>query len=278
MTVEDAITGRRSIRKFKNDTVSHKIIEHILDTARWSPSWGNTQPWEFYVLTGNALEEFRKANHDKIVSGEAFASDVPIPEIWPDHMKKRYGEIGKILLSALGIAREDKEARNTFYEEMARLFGAPCLIIACIPRASAVEYALLDIGLIVQSICLLAHEKGLGTCIMAAAIGYPELLRSIASIPDEESLVLGAIRIGRLDYIKRFSENGFDLRFRQDLPFFEACRHGRLDIIKYLAEHEGADIHALDYESFLSACNNGHLDVVKYLVENGADDIIVIHP
>lgn len=116
-----------------------------------------------------------------------------MPEIWPDHLKKRYGEIGKILLNALGIAREDKEARNTFYEEMARLFGAPCLIITCIPRASAVEYALLDIGLIVQSVCLLAHEKGLGTCIMAAAIGYSELLRSIASIPDKLRVVIGIV-------------------------------------------------------------------------------------
>lgn len=191
MTVEEAIMGRRSVRKFKSDKVPREVIANILDAARWSPSWGNTQPWEFYVLTGELLEEFRKANHRKIINGEAFEADIPIPEIWPDHLKKRYSEIGKILLSALGIAREDKESRNKFYEEMSRFFGAPCLIIACIPRASAVEYAMLDIGLIVHTICLLAHDKGLGTCIMAAAIGYPELLRSIASIPDELRIVVG---------------------------------------------------------------------------------------
>ena len=191
MTVEEAITGRRSIRKFKTDKVPREVIEHILDAAQWSPSWGNTQPWELYVLTGDPLEEFRKANHMKIINGEDYKTDIPIPEIWPDHLKKRYGEIGKTLLSALGIPREDKESRNKFYEEMAQLFGAPCMIIACIPRASAVEYALLDVGLVVQTICLLAHDRGLGTCIMAAAVGYPELLRSIASIPDELLIVVG---------------------------------------------------------------------------------------
>jgi nitroreductase len=191
MTVEEAIKGRRSIRKFKTDEIPHEVIRDILDTARWTPSWGNTQPWEFYVLTGQALEEFRKTNYRKMVKGEAFSPDVTIPEIWPDHLKKRYSETGKILLTALGVKREDKEGRNKFYEDMALLFGAPCLIIACIPRNTAVEYAMLDIGLIVQTICLLAYDRGIGSCIMASAIGYPELLRKILSIPDEQLVVMG---------------------------------------------------------------------------------------
>jgi nitroreductase len=193
MSVEEAITGRRSIRKFKDEVVAREVIADILDTARWAPSWGNTQPWQFYVMTGGTLEVFRKANGDLMAGGKAFAPDVPMPETWPDHLKKRYGETGKILLDALGIAREDKERRNKFSEDMALLFGAPALIIACIPRGSAVEYAMLDMGLIIQTICLLAYDRGLGTCIMAAAIGYPDLLRSIASIPDELRIVVGIV-------------------------------------------------------------------------------------
>ncbi|MEI6155329.1 MAG: nitroreductase family protein, partial [Deltaproteobacteria bacterium] len=49
----------------------------------------------------------------------------------------------------------------------------------------------LDIGLIVQTICLLAHDRGLGSCIMAAAVLYPDLLRSIAGIPDDRRVVVG---------------------------------------------------------------------------------------
>ncbi|MBN2254779.1 MAG: nitroreductase [Deltaproteobacteria bacterium] len=214
MKMEEAITGRRSIRKFKNEAVPREVIASILDTARWAPSWGNTQPWQFYVITGEPLEAFRKANRDEIAGGKVFAPDVSIPEIWPDHLKKRYGETGKILLGALGIAREDKEGRNNFYGEMALLFGAPALIIACIPRESSVEYAMLDIGLVVQTICLLAHGKGLGTCIMAAAIGFPKLLRSIASIPEELRITVG-IALGYPDGdapINTFS------RVRAELP------------------------------------------------------------
>jgi nitroreductase len=191
MTIDEAITGRRSIRKFKDAPVPQEVIAGILDKARWAPSWGNTQPWHFYVIAGEPLETFRKANRDEIAGGKVYAPDVSMPVTWPDHLKKRYGETGKILLSALGIAREDKEARNNFYEEMSLLFHAPSLIVGCIPRGSAVEYAMLDIGVILQTICLLAHGRGLGTCIMAAAVGYPELLRSIVPISDDLRIAMG---------------------------------------------------------------------------------------
>ena len=47
---------------------------------------------------------------------------------------------------------------------MVSVFDAPCLILACISRDNLVEYQMLDIGLIAQTICLAAHDKGLGTC------------------------------------------------------------------------------------------------------------------
>lgn len=80
-------------------------------------------------------------------SGEAFSLDVPMPEVWPEHMKKRYGEIGKIVLKTMAIEREDKNGRNRLYQEMALLFGAPCLLVACVSKDVRIEYAMLDIGL-----------------------------------------------------------------------------------------------------------------------------------
>jgi nitroreductase len=44
MTAEEAITVRRSIRKFKKDEIHRGLLEEILETASWAPSWGNTQP------------------------------------------------------------------------------------------------------------------------------------------------------------------------------------------------------------------------------------------
>jgi len=55
------------------------------------------------------------------------------------------------------------------------------------------RYALPNVGLILQTICLLAHGKGLGSCIMACAIAYPDLLRSLARIPENRTIVMGVV-------------------------------------------------------------------------------------
>ena len=45
--------------------------------------------------------------------------------------------------------------------------------------------------MILQTIALLAVEQGLGTCIMAGAVFYPEVVRKYAQIPPERILVMG---------------------------------------------------------------------------------------
>ena len=50
MDVLEAIKGRRSIRAFKSQNVSAEIIEKLVDAARWAPSAGNIQPWEFIIV------------------------------------------------------------------------------------------------------------------------------------------------------------------------------------------------------------------------------------
>ncbi len=213
MELRAAIEGRRSIRKFKAKEISQEIIRDILETARWAPSWGNTQLWEFYVLTGKRLDEFREANHRSFVDGQSFPLDVPMHEVWPERLKGRYGELGKMMLTTLNVKRDDKEARHRLYEDMTLLFGAPCLVVACIPRDILVEYAMLDIGLIVQTICLLAYDKGIGTCIMAMAVRNPGLLRKILSIPDDRKIAIG-IAMGYPD--ENFPLNNFE-RKRVDI-------------------------------------------------------------
>jgi nitroreductase len=74
---------------------------------------------------------------------------------------------------------------------MVSVFDAPCLILACISRDNLVEYQMLDIGIISQSICLAAYDKGLGTCLLAAAARYSAEIRKIAAIPDDRKIVVG---------------------------------------------------------------------------------------
>lgn len=47
----EMVVARRSIRGYRKDRdVPDESIRKILDTARWAPSGGNGQPWEFIVV------------------------------------------------------------------------------------------------------------------------------------------------------------------------------------------------------------------------------------
>jgi nitroreductase len=191
MELAAAIKGRRSIRKFKAQDVPKSVMTEILDQARWSPSWGNTQPWFLYVLTGKTLAAFKEMNLRQTLAGAPIVSDVPMLEKWPDAMKARYGQLGKVVLSVQDIKRDDQAGRDKYYASMVSVFDAPCLVLACISRDNLVEYQMLDIGLITQSICLAAYDKGLGTCLLAAAARFPAEIRKIAAIPDDKKIVVG---------------------------------------------------------------------------------------
>lgn len=47
----ELIRGRRSIRKFTPQEVPIQEIEELLEAARWAPSGGNAQPWQFVIVT-----------------------------------------------------------------------------------------------------------------------------------------------------------------------------------------------------------------------------------
>src|SRR5215510_13682493 len=49
--LHELAASRRSIRGYdKTKTVSDEAVRKILDCARWAPSGGNGQPWEFIVI------------------------------------------------------------------------------------------------------------------------------------------------------------------------------------------------------------------------------------
>jgi len=61
MDVIEAIRTRRSVRRFKADSISEKDLREILSAGIWAPSAGNLQSRKFIVLQGKAKGDFAKA-------------------------------------------------------------------------------------------------------------------------------------------------------------------------------------------------------------------------
>ena len=193
MELKEAIRSRRSIRQFLPKPVPEEMIRELIADSLWAPSWGNTQPWEIVVVTGEKLAEFKKQNQEALLAGKAAKTDIPMPKVWPEVYLNRYKNLGKSVLSSVGIAREDKEARLRHFVKMFGLFEAPAILLVNVDEALSLEYAMLDVGILLQAFCLLAHDRGLGTCIMAAIVNYPEIVRELFSIPENKTIVMGAI-------------------------------------------------------------------------------------
>ncbi len=52
MDAIECITTRKSIRGFKPDRVPKEVLMEVLNIAKWSPSYKNTQPWECVIISG----------------------------------------------------------------------------------------------------------------------------------------------------------------------------------------------------------------------------------
>ena len=198
MEIMDTIRSRKSIRGFKPDIVPREVLESIIKNALWAPSWGNTQPWEIAVLGPEVVKKLTEGFFNVILSGKPPNPDLVIPETWPAINKKRYVEVGRSLFNSMGIRREDKEARNIHYMNMFRFFGAPQAIIVYMDKALSPSYGPFDLGSLTNNICLLAHEVGVGTCILASSAHYPDVVREHLNI-SEDKIIVVSIAVGYPD-------------------------------------------------------------------------------
>lgn len=149
----DIIKGRRSIRKYQDKEVPEEILSQVLESIRWAPSWANTQCWEVIVVKDPANKERLQ---------EAF---------------------------------ETNPAKNAVVQ-------APVLIILCAKLENSGYYKgkvttkfgdwfMFDLGLAAQTLCLTAHNLGLGTVIAGLfdhnkakeTLGVPEGYELVAIIP-----------------------------------------------------------------------------------------------
>ena len=198
MELTDAIKSRKSIRGFKPDAVPKEIIDKVLDTARFSPSGVNAQPWESLVLTGKSLGKMKSIGVTNTLSG-----------ITPDSIEERYTGIyrerqvvlGREMFRILGIEREDRKRRQEWVLNGMRFFGAPMVILICVENEYYINrehIASVDIGIVTYAITLAALEYELGTCIQFQGIVYPKDIKEALNIPETKRLV-SCIAIGYPD-------------------------------------------------------------------------------
>ncbi|MGO8684035.1 MAG: nitroreductase [Thermoleophilia bacterium] len=197
MEFDSVIRGRRSIRAYTNQTVPEDLIHTVLDEARWTPSWRNTQAWNVWVVSGDALDQFKREFTTAIEHGEPAAMDLNATAEWPQACSARTTTLMKSRAATLEAAGEDTDPAASLLR-MADLFDAPCLLVFGFEDCLAEAYASFDSGLFVQSVCLAAHDKGLGTCIVATVVRYPQILRHLLPGADDKRFVV-AVTLGYPD-------------------------------------------------------------------------------
>jgi len=205
MEIIEAIRTRRSIRSYKPDPVPKKVLEELLDTARWAPSGGNVQPWHFAVLGGKVLDEIKARLEDKVRTswdGSAFTNinpDLPRTVPYPEFLTSRRMSFREVLYSSLFPSNvENRDERMLEYRKKSqRFFDAPnAIIIYCDDTSPTVMGA---VGIASQTICLAALAYGLGTCIMGQTIVWPEIYRELLGIPEGKPIAT-SIAIGYPDF------------------------------------------------------------------------------
>jgi nitroreductase len=195
MNVSDAVAARMSVRAFRPDPVPGDLVRELLERAARAPSGGNLQPWRIYALAGaplDALEAEVAANP----FGETPEYDVYPANLWEPFRTRRF-ENGEDLYATLDIPREDKAARLAQFARNGALFGAPVGIFFCLDRRlGPPQWA--DLGMYMQTLMLLAVERGLDTCPQEYWSRYPQTLARVLDLP-QELMVFAGMALGLRD-------------------------------------------------------------------------------
>lgn len=150
----EVIKARRSVRRYEEKDVPEEVLNSILETVRWSPSWANTQCWEVVVIREKAIRENLKES------------------IFPKNPATNAITQAPLLLAVCG-----KLKSSGFYNNVVTTkFG---------------DWFMFDLGLFTQTLCLAAWNFGLGTVVVGlfdhdkakGFIKVPEGYELVALIP-----------------------------------------------------------------------------------------------
>jgi|SRR5947209_12398347 len=160
------IRSRRSVRSFRPEPLNRELVADLIREAMWSPSPHNSQPWRFTVL-------FEPADREGLAG--AMASRLA-QELRADGLDE--AEIGR------------QTARS-----FRRITSAPVVVLCSLhpdglvrfadDRRDALEWqmAVQSVGTVLQTLFLLAADRGIGSCWMAAPMYCPDVVREALALP-----------------------------------------------------------------------------------------------
>ena len=187
MDVSEATSRRMSVRAFLNRPVAGSAVRAILEAAHGSPSGGNLQPWRVYALAGAPLAEFKA-----LIAATAMEEpeyDVYPADLWEPFRTRRF-QCGEDLYASIGIPREDRPARFRQLARNLEFFGAPVGLFFCLDRKlGPPQWS--DLGMFMQSVMLLAVERGLDTCAQEFWARYPRTVAKFVGLPDDHMVFSG---------------------------------------------------------------------------------------
>jgi nitroreductase len=188
---EEVIQGRRSVRGYKPDPVPRKVLEEVLELATRSPSSMNTQPWHFYILTGDVLDRIRKGNTERNLAGVAPSREIRSHGAYEGVHRQRQIDIAVQLFQAMGIERDDAEGRQDWVLRGFRQFDAPVSIVVTYDKElDGGDIAQFDCGAVVNGLVTAGWSKGLGAVVNSQGIMQSPVVREHAGIPDDQVIMI----------------------------------------------------------------------------------------
>lgn len=205
MDLLEAINARKSIRAFKSEPVPADVMMEVLGIATRAPSSVNSQPWEFFIVRGEALEALKRSSLEEYRLGKPPSPELgmgPSKGVAPaleGVFKERQVELAIQIFKLVGIQKGNKAGIAEWNESMVQFYEAPTIIVIVIDKMLQSKWPIVDVGLVAGHIALAAQNYGLGTCIMRAIVDYPEQVRKVVGIPDSKFIIIG-IAIGYPDW------------------------------------------------------------------------------
>jgi nitroreductase len=191
LTFDEVVLGRRSVRGYKRDPVPKALIREVIETAMRAPSSLNTQPWNFYVVTGAPLDRIRAGNTERNLAGVPDSREFRGHGAYVGEHRERQIGIAKQLFAAMGIERHDQEGRKDWVLRGFRQFDAPVSVVVTYDRSiHGGDIAPFDCGAVTNALVNAAWSRGLGCVINSQGIMQSPVVRQHAGIADDQVIMI----------------------------------------------------------------------------------------